>query len=73
MVIKLLQDPAVEVHVVAVGSHLLQEFGRTVEEIKRDFPRVIEVSSTVAGDTVSSMVDSVGFGIIKISDASRSS
>lgn len=66
---KLLQDPAVEVHVVAVGSHLLQEFGRTVEEIKRDFPRVIEVSSTVAGDTVSSMVDSVGFGIIKISDA----
>lgn len=69
VVVKLLQDPLVEVHVVAVGSHVLQEFGRTVTEIRNDFPRLIEVSTTIAGDTVSAMVDSVGFGIIKISAA----
>ena len=71
VVLKLLQDAKVEVHVIATGSHLLREFGRTIDDVKRHFPRVVEVSSTVAGDTVSSMVDSVGFGIIKISDALR--
>ena len=66
---ELISIPGFDVVVVAVGSHLLQEFGHTVDEVKNDCPNVIEVSTTVAGDAASAMVDSVGFGIIKISQA----
>ena len=64
--LRLKHDPAVELSILAVGSHLLQEFGYTIDEIKIDFPRALEVATTVAGDTVATMVDSVGFGIVKI-------
>jgi len=67
-VLRLQEESTIEVSVVAIGSHLLQEFGHTVNEIKRDFPTLIEVPTIVAGDTRSAMVDSVGFGVMKISN-----
>lgn len=62
-------DPRVQLTLIAVGSHLLEEFGHTVVEIRADFPDVLCVPTTLAGDEISTMVDSVGFGIIKISSA----
>ena len=38
VVLSLLEEADVEVSVIATGSHLLQEFGQTVNEIKIDFP-----------------------------------
>lgn len=62
-------NPGIELSVIAVGSHLLEEFGHTVDEVAADFPGVVRTQTTVAGDQVSAMVDSVGFGIVKISNA----
>jgi len=58
----------VSITIIAVGSHPLQEFGHTIDEVQDDFPESIEISTLVAGDTVTAMVDSVGFGIIKIAN-----
>ena len=69
VVLRLQQNPTIELSIVAVGSHLLQEFGQTVNSIKFEFPAVIEVPTIVAGDARSTMVDSVGFGVMKVSDA----
>ena len=66
--LRLQKNPAIELSIVAVGSHLLQEFGQTVNGIKLDFPAVIEVPTILAGDARSTMVDSVGFGVIKLSN-----
>ena len=66
--LRLQKESKIEVSVVAIGSHLLLEFGHTVNEVKRDFPTLIEVPTIVAGDTRSAMVDSVGFGVTKISN-----
>lgn len=66
---KLRLSKDVNVSILAVGSHLLREFGHTVDEIKLEFPDVQEVATSVAGDTAATMVDSVGLGIIKISGA----
>ena len=66
--LRLQKNPAIELSIIAVGSHLLQEFGQTVNGIKLDFPAVIEVPTILAGDARSTMVDSVGFGVIKLSN-----
>lgn len=68
IVLSMQKDQSIEVSVVAIGSHLLQEFGHTVTEIKNDFPEAIKVSTIVAGDARSAMVDSVGFGVLKLSN-----
>ena len=68
VVLRLQKHPAIELNIVAIGSHLLQEFGQTVDDVKLDFPAVIELSTIVAGDARSSMVDSVGLGVMKVSN-----
>ena len=60
------QSPDVELSVIALGSHILEEFGRTIDEIKLDFPEVFEISTIVSGDSLSAMADSVGFGLVKV-------
>ena len=57
----------VHLDVIVIGSHMLYELGNTYKSVTDEFPNALLVNSIVAGDTNASMVDSVGFGIIKIS------
>jgi len=57
----------IHLDVIVLGSHMLFELGNTFKIVTDEFPNAVLVNSIVAGDTNASMVDSVGFGIIKIS------
>ncbi len=63
---KLLQKSHIDLHVIALGSHMLVELGNTREGIRAEFPKTYELHTLVAGNSVEAMTDSVGFGIIKI-------
>ena len=56
----------VEVDVVLMGSLVLQEFGDTKKIILDEYPNAHVLHTLVSGDSVGSMADSVGFGIIKV-------
>mmetsp|Transcript_13581 Transcript_13581/g.59282 ORF Transcript_13581/g.59282 Transcript_13581/m.59282 type:complete len:691 (-) Transcript_13581:397-2469(-) len=56
----------IQVDIICLGSHLLHELGATKNIVKEDFPNAYELHTLVAGDSVESMTDSVGFGIVKL-------
>ncbi len=57
-------DPEVELQLLVSGTHLLKEFGRTVDLIEADgFQVSARVEMIVAGDTPVSHARSVGLGI----------
>jgi len=59
-----------ELQVIATGTHLIKEFGHTVDEIYHDGFDVNElVNSQVDGDSNKSMAKSLGLGIISMTDA----
>ena len=56
----------INLEIIVLGSHMLDELGGTKANVKAEFPKAYEIHSLVAGDTTVSMTDSVGFGIVKI-------
>ena len=55
---------------VVTGSHLLPEFGSTVNEIELDgFSVDSRVDMVMAGDTLKAMAKSIGVGVIGLADA----
>jgi len=56
--------------VIATGMHLSQEFGYTINDIKKDgFKIDAEVDMLLSGDSAVSMVKSLGIGIMGIAQA----
>ena len=62
--------PDLELAIIVTGMHLSPEFGYTAKYIEMDgFKIAAKVNMLVRGDTGSSMAESVGLGIIRISQA----
>ncbi|MGM0405316.1 MAG: UDP-N-acetylglucosamine 2-epimerase [Thermoplasmatota archaeon] len=67
-VLKKIDDhPNLELEVVVTGMHLLEEFGRTIDEIEQDDFKVHVISSTFEHDDKKSMAVFVGDFIKKLS------
>lgn len=68
----IVDSPTLQLQLVATGMHLLPEFGHTVDNIRQDG---FHVDKTVpmhqAGDSRLAMVQSVGKGILGLSEALR--
>ena len=60
------ENKLTQVDVIALGSHMLDELGNTKTAVQRIFPDAYQVHTLVAGNTVTSMADSVGFGVVKL-------
>jgi len=59
--------PELDLEIIATGMHLLEEFGHTIDEIKRDEFVVHEISSTFERDDKLSMAVFIGDFIKKLS------
>ena len=64
------RNPDCRLSLIATGSHLSHQFGRTIREIQEDgFSVHEEVVSLVDGDDNASMAKSVGLGVISFTDS----
>ncbi|MBD3264488.1 MAG: UDP-N-acetylglucosamine 2-epimerase (hydrolyzing) [Candidatus Omnitrophica bacterium] len=54
------KSPELQIEVVATGMHLMPEFGRTLEDIKRDEFKIHKIGATYIKDDKSSMVRFIG-------------
>ena len=64
-------DPALELQLLVMGSHMLREFGDTGEEIALEFQRAELISTLAAGDSLTMMVDSMGLALLKLGPVLR--
>src|SRR3989338_2812961 len=62
------QSQKLELQVYATGIHLMQEFGRTMEHVKKEFPEVKEISATFESDTRQGMAKFTGDFLSKLVD-----
>lgn len=64
------RDNDLALQLIVTGSHLSDQFGRTVEQIRRDgYPIAAEVPMIAADDTEWAMARSTGEGVIGMADA----
>lgn len=64
------EDPALDLQVIATNMHLSPEFGLTYREIERDgFTIHKKVEMLLSADTATSVVKSLGLGLIGFADA----
>ncbi|MCR4924386.1 MAG: UDP-N-acetylglucosamine 2-epimerase (hydrolyzing) [Lachnospiraceae bacterium] len=69
IVVKLQRDKDIECHLVVTGSHLLKEFGDTVNSIEADDVKIYEkIRIPMDSDTKGDMARSVAAGIEKFTD-----
>lgn len=54
------EHPQLELEITATGMHIMDEFGMTINEIKKDGFRIHEISATYEKDNKGSMADFVG-------------
>jgi UDP-hydrolysing UDP-N-acetyl-D-glucosamine 2-epimerase len=54
------EHPKLELEIVATGMHLMKEFGRTINEIKKDGFTIHEIDATYDDDNKESMANFVG-------------
>ena len=62
-------DQHVDLTVIATCMHLSQEFGNTIQEIKKDGLKTVEVEMLMDDDTLPGMVKSFGNGVHRIAVA----
>lgn len=63
------RDPDLTLQLIVTGSHLAEQFGHTVDQIRRDgFPITAEVPMIAADDSEWAMARSTGEGVIGIAD-----
>lgn len=66
---ELAEDPEVQLQLVATGTHLVPEFGLTVQSIEADGLRVDRrVEMMLSSDTAVGMTKSVGLGVLGFAD-----
>ena len=66
----LFDDPGVKLQIVATGTHLSKEFGKTVEEIENDGFLIDEkVEILLSSDTAVGVCKSLGMGLISFPEA----
>jgi len=59
--------PDLELSLVVIGSHLLPDFGTTVQQIREDgFPVFACARTTIEGEDPASMAKSIGLGIMEL-------
>ena len=67
---KIQEDPSLELQVIATNMHLSPEFGLTYREIEKDgFGINKKVEMLLSADTATSVVKSLGLGVIGFADA----
>src|SRR3989338_2916276 len=62
------RHPALSIEIAVTGMHLMPQFGRTIEEIKRDNFKIHQIRAVYKNDTQQSTVDFIAefiFGLIK--------
>jgi GDP/UDP-N,N'-diacetylbacillosamine 2-epimerase (hydrolysing) len=65
LLLEIQKDPKYTLSLIVTGMHLLQEYGETIQEIKKDQLEIIGTPSIlVKGDNKASMVQSTGLGIL---------
>ncbi len=65
---KLENDPYFNLSILAFGTHLLPEYGETIQQIKADgYSSILEIPSSMAGDAPSDIAASMGNYIIAFS------
>ena len=52
--------PRLELEIAATGMHLMEEFGRTIEEVKKDGFKIHEIDATYEKDDKESMLNFIG-------------
>ena len=52
--------PGLELEIAATGMHLMEEFGMTIEEVKKDGFKIHEIDATYEKDDKESMVNFIG-------------
>jgi UDP-hydrolysing UDP-N-acetyl-D-glucosamine 2-epimerase len=66
------RDAGLTLQLIVTGSHLAEQFGRTVDQIRADgFPIAVEVPMIASGDSEWAMARSTGEGVIGMADAFR--
>jgi len=54
------EHPKLELEIVATGMHLMEEFGMTINEIKKDGFKIHEIDVTYENDNKESMTNFIG-------------
>jgi len=67
-ILKILQnDKDIELTLLVTGSHLLENYGRSIDQIKKDGIHVTEeIYSHIAGDDLSKTVETIGIALLKL-------
>jgi len=61
--------PDVDLRIIAMGSHLSPEFGRTVQEIENDgFPIDARIECLLSSDTDVGMAKTIGVAMLSLTD-----
>lgn len=69
LLIELEKDQTIELQLVVTGMHVLQEYGSTIEEIKKDSFEILEAPSIlVKGDSTYAMSQSVSLALMYFSN-----
>ena len=64
------ESPKLDLQIIVTGTHLSQEFGMTIEEIKKDgFKPNSKVDMLLSSNTEVAVAKSMGLGVIGFSDA----
>ena len=64
------ESPKLGLQIIVTGTHLSQEFGMTIEEIKKDgFKPNSKVDMLLSSNTEVAVAKSMGLGVIGFSDA----
>ena len=67
LMLSLDRDPSFELVPLVIGTHLLLEGGHSHKLVESDFPNCSKLNTIVAGDTLSTMADSVALTLSKTS------
>ena len=65
LLLEIEKEPMFELQLVVTGMHLLKEYGKTIDEIRKDPFKIIDTPSILLkGDSIYTMAQSIGVAII---------
>lgn len=70
--LKLKKCPKLEVEIAVTGMHLMEEFGKTIEEIKKDKFKIHKIEAIYKEDNKESMANFLGEFVLKLTKQVRS-
>ena len=60
------KHPKLKIEIAVTGMHLMEEFGKTITEIKKDKFKIHQIKAVYKGDDKASMVNFIGDFILKL-------